>query len=501
MLQESNKMSEIEIQELTVKKYHDRLQKGELTVETVVQWYLDRIEQYDSADLKLNAVVTVNDEAASRAKELDQIFAEDGFVGPLHGAPVLLKDQAMTAGIRTTFGSVAFEEYVPDRNATVVNRLEAAGAVILAKTNLPDFAAGFVGYSSANGQTCNPYDLSRDSGGSSAGTATGVAANLGLLGVGEDTGGSIRVPASFCNLFGLRVTTGLISRTGMSPLVAEQDTPGPMCRTVDDLARLLDVLVSYDPTDTATAVHANWSTERSFQDALDETALDGARIGVLRDAFGDTDTDRVNQVTETVETALKRIETAGATLVDPVDIDELQTLLDETSLYGLVAKRDLNEFFQGLTEPPVDSFEELYDNNDYHEALEHIETIADAPEDPTEGREYWRRLARQDAFSQGIQYTLTDHDLDAIAFPDVQVVPPVAERYHTGEITRADVPTNTFIASQSGCPAISLPAGLTDDGLPVGVELLGAPFADRQLVSFAAAYEADVDPRTPPELS
>jgi Asp-tRNA(Asn)/Glu-tRNA(Gln) amidotransferase A subunit family amidase len=494
-------MSDIYIRELTIAEFHDRLRDGQLTVEAVLRDYLDRIKRDDRNGSGLNAVLTVNDDAVKRARELDAQIEAGALAGPLHGVAVLVKDQAQTEGIRTTFGSEAFAEYIPDRNARIVDRLEAAGAIILAKTNLPDFAAGFVGYSSVGGQTRNPYDRSRDSGGSSAGTGAGIAANLGLVGIGEDTGGSIRVPASFCNLVGMRVTTGLISRTGMSPLVAEQDTPGPMCRTVDDLARLLDVLVGFDPSDEATAVHTEWSTDESFVDAIDETALDGARIGVLRAAFGDGDADRVTAVTETIEGALDELEATGATLVDPVEIDGLEQFLDETSLYGLVAKRDLNAFFEGLADSPVDSFEEIYDGGTYHEALEHIETIAAAPEDPTVDREYWWRLARQTAFRRRIEYTLAEHELDALAFPDVQVVPPVAEGYHTGEITRADVPTNTFIASQSGCPAISMPAGFTDDGLPVGIELLGAPLSDRRLVALASAYEAATDLRRPPEIA
>ncbi len=493
-------MAEREFQDLTVEEFHRRLDHGELTTESVVKYYLNRIDEFDRMGPTINSVVTVNDEAVSRARHLDQVFTDSGPVGPLHGVPILLKDQATTAGLRTTFGSEAFADYVPKSNATIVDRLESSGAVILAKTNLPDFAAGFVGYSSVHGQTQNPYDTSRDSGGSSAGTAAGIAADFGLVGIGEDTGGSIRVPASFCNLFGHRVTTGLISRHGMSPLVAEQDTPGPICRTVADLARVLDVIVGYDSEDGATAVHANWSTDISFRDMIDETALDDARIGVLRDAFGDSDAANVTAVTETVDSALEEMETAGATVIDPVEIDGLERFLEETSLYGLVAKRDLNDFFAGLDSPPIGSFEEIYDQGLYHEALEHIETIANAPEDPSGGRAYWWRLARQNAFKQRIQHTLAEQELDAIAFPDVQVTPPVAEGYHTGELTREDVPTNTFIASQSGCPAISMPAGFTDDGLPVGIELLGAPFSDRRLVGLASAYEAATEPRRLPEL-
>ena len=493
-------MDQSQLNELTIELFHRRLRTDELTAEAVVRAYLDRIEAFDRSGPTLNAVLTVNPEAVTRARRLDAALADEGFVGPLHGVPVLLKDQAMTAGLETTFGSEAFDGYVPETSATVVDALESAGAVIIGKTNLPDFAAGFVGYSSAGGQTRNPYDHSRDSGGSSAGTGAGIAANLGLVGIGEDTGGSIRVPASFCNLFGLRVTTGLISRVGMSPLVADQDTPGPMCRTVEDLARTLDVIVGFDPADEATAVTTEWAANGSFVEGLDGATLDGSRIGVLRDAFGDGDERRVTAVTETVETALGEMETAGATLVDPVGIEGLEAFLDDTSLYGLVAKRDLNAFFAGLAESPVDSFEDIYEQEAYHEALEHVQTIADAPADPTGDREYWWRLARQAAFRRRIEYTLADHELDALAFPDVQVVPPVADDYHTGEITRADVPPNTFIASQSGCPAISMPAGFTDEGLPVGIELLGAPFSDRRLVALAAAYETAAEPRRPPQF-
>lgn len=494
-------MSDLDINELTIAGFHDQLREGKLTVEAVVKEYLDRIEQYDRTGSGLNAVLTVNDTAVERAQELDTQAQTGDLAGSLHGVPVLVKDQAQTKGLRTTFGSEAFAEYIPSRNAAIVNRLEDAGAVILAKTNLPDFAAGFVGYSSVGGQTRNPYDRNRDSGGSSAGTGAGIAANLGLVGIGEDTGGSIRVPASFCNLVGMRVTTGLISRDGLSPLVAEQDTPGPMCRTVEDVARLLDVVIGFDSHDEATAVHSRLNDAIPFRESLDDSALKGTRIGVLREVFADGHAESETGVTEVVGQALGYMNTAGATLVDPVEIEGLEAFVDDTSLYGLVAKRDLNAFFDSLANSPVDSFEELYEQGAYHDRLEHIETIVSAPADPTDEREYWWRLARQAAFRQRIEYTLATNDLDALAFPDVQVVPPEAAGYHTGEVTRADVPTNTFIASQSGCPAISVPAGFTDDGIPVGVELLGAPFSDHQLIALASAYEATAQTRSPPDLT
>ncbi len=494
-------MDEHESTELTVASFHDLLQREVVTIEMIVEGYLDRIERYDRTGPSLNSVITVNQRALNRARALDDRIPNNGIDTPLYGVPVLIKDQAKTAGIRTTFGSTAFAEYVPETSATVVEYLEAAGAVILGKTNLPDFAAGFVGYSSVAGQTHNPYDLSRDSGGSSAGTGAGIAANLGMVGIGEDTGGSIRVPASFCNLFGMRVTTGLISRDGFSPLVREQDTAGPMCRTVDDLARVLDVIVGFDPSDTLTAVQPEWVTNEGFRDAADETSLVDTRIGVLRNAFGSDSAARSRAVTDVIESSLAELEKAGATLVDPVEIGGLETFLDETALYDLVAKRDLNTFFEELDGSPVESFQTIYNRGAYHNRLELVETIESAPVDPTNRNEYWWRLARQTAFRQRIRYVLASMNLDALAFPDVQVVPPRSEGYHTGELAREDVPTNTVIASQSGCPAISMPAGFTAGGLPVGIELLGAPFSDRKLVSFAAAYEATAEPRRPPSVT
>ena len=220
------------LQEATIDDVHSAFRSGELTCRRLVELYLARIEAYDKDGPELNSILTVNPSVLEEADELDRSFERNGeFVGPLHGVPVLVKDQAETAGIRTTFGSVAFEGYVPEEDATAVRRLKEAGAVVLAKTNLPDFATSWFAYSSAGGVTKNPYDLDRDPGGSSGGTGAAVAANLGTVGIGEDTGGSIRVPASFDNLVGVRVTTGLISRRGLSPLVVFQDTAGPMTRT------------------------------------------------------------------------------------------------------------------------------------------------------------------------------------------------------------------------------------------------------------------------------
>ncbi|MCL6446109.1 MAG: amidase, partial [Alicyclobacillus sp.] len=245
-----------ELMEATVSSIHAAVQSGELTVRKLVQMYLERIEAYDKNGPRINSVVTLNLHALDEADRLDRVYSETGkFVGDLHGIPILVKDQAETKDVTTTFGSVAFKDYVPSTDATVIKRLKQAGAIILGKTNLPDFATAWTGNSSVIGDTLNPYDLTRDPGGSSSGTGAAIAANFAAVGIGEDTGGSIRVPSSFNNIFGLRVTTGLISRTGISPLVHFQDTAGPMGRTVRDVALLLDAMVGYDPDDPFTSVN------------------------------------------------------------------------------------------------------------------------------------------------------------------------------------------------------------------------------------------------------
>lgn len=498
---ETIEMSEhFEVVETTVREIHAAMRAGELTCEELIERYLARIEAYDGDGPALNSIVTVNDAARERGARLDERLAESGLVGPLHGIPVLVKDQVQTAGLTTTFGSAAFADWVPETDATVVTRLREAGAVVLAKTNMPDWAAGFVGYSSVAGQTRNPYALDRDSGGSSAGTGAGVAANLGAVGLGEDTGGSVRVPASCCNLFGLRPTTGLVSRTGLSPLVERMDTPGPMARTVEDLARVFDALVGFDDEDRWTAA-AEVAGERSYRDALDRDALEGSRIGVLRGRFGDDDTPSAPAVTARVEAALDAMAAAGAEIVDPVSVPGVDELLAETSLHSLQPKRDIDAFLDGLDDPPAGSVDELAEMGAYHEALELFVEVIDQPDDPTDDPSYWERVAAQERFQHELVSTMAGADLDALAFPNVQVVPPRHEALRAGDVLREDYPVNTPIGSQSGCPGVSVPAGFTDDGLPVGVELLGAPYAEPELLALAAAYETATDYRRPPDTA
>jgi Asp-tRNA(Asn)/Glu-tRNA(Gln) amidotransferase A subunit family amidase len=493
-------MSDI-ITELTVAQTHDRFEQGTLTCEELVAGYVERIAAYDDAGPELGAVITVNDGAVERARKLDAAFADDGPVGPLHGVPVLVKDQVQTADTVTTYGSEAFTEFVPETDAEIITRLREAGAVILGKTNMPDWGSGFVGYSSAAGQTKNPYALDRDSGGSSAGTGAGIAANLGLLGIGSDTGGSVRVPSSCCNLYGMRVTTGVISRDGISAMIARQDTAGPMARTLDDMVRLLDTIAGYDPADDATAVTIHNRDDGPYLDCLDPDGLADARIGVLRAAIGSDDNPAAAPVTALVEDAIDRMASAGADIVDPVEIENLAAHIDSTSLYAYQAKHDITSYLGDLPGAPVESVDELFETDQFHEALELCYKITDWPDNPGDDPDYWERVAAQESFRRAIERTHAQHDLDAILFPDVQVPPPKYERYYSGDVTRDEYKTNTFIASQSGCPAVSMPAGFTDGGLPAGLELMSVPHSEARLVELAAGYDHVTDARRPPDTA
>jgi amidase len=487
------------LQEATIDDIHSAFRSKEITCRRLVELYLARIDAYDKDGPELNSILTLNPRALEEADKLDRSFEQSGeLVGPLHGVPVLVKDQAETAGIRTTFGSAVFEEYVPEEDATAVRKLKEAGAVILGKTNLPDFATSWFAYSSAGGETKNPYALDRDPGGSSSGTGAAVAANLGAVGIGEDTGGSIRVPSSFDNLVGVRVTTGLISRKGMSPLVVFQDTAGPMTRTVKDAATLLDVLVGYDPDDPFTAAATLARDAGSYARGLSEGSLRGARIGVVREAFGPGDDPDSGQVNRVVEEALEAMGVAGAEIVDPVSVPDLQHFIGVTSLYLSQSRYDIDAF---LTERPGShTVGELHDSKSFHPRLDLFIAIAEeAPTDPEEDPDYYRGLAAREEFRRAILNTMASQRLDALVYPNSQVLPPTREELDDWKWTVLTFPTNALIAAQADLPSIALPAGFAEGSVSVGFELVGKPYGEADLLRLAYAYESEAQPRRSPE--
>ncbi len=488
-----------DVEELTIARFHEGVLEGRLSSRGLTQWYLDRIAEHNVDGAAINAVVTVNPSALAEAEARDAAFSASGQLsGPLHGVPVLVKDQAETAGIPTSFGSAAFADYIPEVDAQVVELLREAGAVILAKTAMCDFAAGWFSSSSRTGHTLNAYDAARDSGGSSAGTGAGVSVNFGLVGVGEDTGGSIRIPASFNNIYGLRVTTGLISRTGFSPLVHFQDTPGPMARTVEDLATLLEVMVGYDPADEYTAVAATESAVGGYTAALaDIPPLSHWRVGVLETAFGSgEDADSVNRV---VRDAIAMIKDAGAAVVEGLEIDGLWEWIADTSVYVRQSRSDLNHFLAARN-GPVSSFDELTASGTFDPLNDLIPAIAEGPAQVEGDAEVTRLRLNQEHFRRLLRTLFADADADLLVYPTVQVPAPTHDGLRAGEYTALTFPTNTVIASQAGFPAISIPVGFTESGLAVGLEVMGTPFTERRLLQFAAALARLVDARRAPVL-
>lgn len=482
------------LEEATIDSIHEAMKQGNVTSKQLVEMYLQRIEEHDE---KLNSIVMTNPKAIEEAEKLDKQYRETNkMVGPLHGIPVVVKDQADTVGMPTTFGSIAFKDYEGNKDATIITKLKKAGAIILAKTALPDFATSWFGFSSVSGETKNPYDITRDPGASSSGTGAAIAANLGAVGIGTDCGGSIRVPSSFCNLFGMRVTTGMISREGLSPLVNFQDTPGPMTRSVKDSAILIDVLSGYDVNDPMTGTALYKTT--NYTNNLLEDSLKGARIGVLRQAFStDAESEPVN---DTVNKAIEKMAAAGATIIDPVSIPNLDEYLEKTSLYTTQSKKDFNDFIKSKN-VSVSNVNEIYDNKQYHEELDLFEAIVtEAPENPEKEPNYYMKRFSQELFRKEIVNVFGKHQLDAIVFPDVKVLPPVQDEIPNMDYTVLTFPTNTIIASQSSLPAISMPAGFTDDGIPVGIELLGKPYDDGKLLSLAYSYEKHTSFRKPPAM-
>ncbi|WP_331233386.1 amidase [Natronorarus salvus] len=483
--------------EATVGDVHAAFEAGTMTAVGLVDRYLERIDAYDD---ELRSILAVNPTSREWAAELDATFEREGLSGPLHGIPIVLKDNHDTYDLPTTAGSEALAGSRPDEDAFVVERLRDAGAIVLAKANLQELSFGVDTVSSLGGETKNAYSLSHRPSGSSGGTAAAIAANLGLLGTGSDTCSSVRSPPAFNALVGVRPTTGLVSRTGIVPLSTTQDTPGPIARTVEDAARMLDVLVGYDPADPTTATGHDARPSGGYVSHLDERGLEGARIGVVRSFFGLSDEsldleEGAATVTEITERAIEEMVAAGATVFDPVRVADPERL-DAARLVGLEFGRDLNRYLGGREGVP-NTLEAIVDSGKIHpwirERIEDAGILDVDAETVGESREYLKRLALRGELRVDTLARMANERLDALVYPP-SAVPPVAlpERQPFSEM-------RCELAAHTGLPAIVVPAGYTDGGLPVGVELLGRSFGEPRLFELAYAYEQASGHRDPPE--
>ncbi|HET9949519.1 MAG TPA: amidase family protein [Longimicrobiales bacterium] len=467
--------AQIEVTEATVRELQEAMASGRTTSAEITAAYLARIEAYDQQGPALNAVIRVNPRALAEARALDAERATRGPRGPLHGIPVLLKDNYDTADMPTTAGTIALAGSQPADDAFQVRKLRAAGAVILGKTNMHELAYGITTIGSLGGQTRNPYDLARNPGGSSGGTGAAVAASFAALGWGSDTCGSIRIPASHNNLVGLRPTKGLSSIDGIVPLAHTQDVAGPLARSIEDLAIALDATVGADPADPATRALEGRELPR-FVDALDPGALAGARIGILDALFGDAGEDA--EVARVVREAIGRMAELGADTV-PVEIPDLEQLLAGSSVIAHEFKWDLMDYLAGVPDAPVHSLGEIVERGLAHEAV--MPTLRRAEQaEARETEAYLATLARREPLREAVVALMDAQRLDALVYPTIRTVPQLI-----GEPQRG---SNCQLSAATGLPALSVPAGWTR-GLPVGIELLGRPFDDARLVALGYALE------------
>lgn len=466
--------------EATIPELQEAMEAGVITSADLVDFSLARIAAYDTAGPELNALITVNPRAREEAEALDAERAASGPRGPLHGIPVVVKDNINTTDMPTTAGSVALEGFHPSDDAFQVRRLREAGAVIIAKANLMEFAWGWNTRSSLGGQTLSPYDLSRDPGGSSGGTAVAVTANFATVGLGTDSCGSVRLPAAHNNLYGLRPTYGLSSRAGVIPLGFSLDTVGPMARSVIDLAILVDVTAGVDPDDPTT-VAVGWS----LAEAVDPDGLRGRRIGVLgRYSVGGPEVDA------TLQAALDELTANGAEVIRVTtrtgSVDHVNIILTTEFHFGL------DEYLAAYPDAPVGSMDEIVDQGLLTGFVAWRDAFGlSAPLDAAAYHEaIARRAAQRIIFRDMLVAFMDDNDLDAIAYPTSDH-PALAIR--TGQDGG-----RCATASMAGLPALTVPVGFTSDGLPVGLEFMGRPFDEPTLIAIAAGYEAHTDHRRLP---
>lgn len=481
----------IDLMEASIEELQIELDSGRITSVGLVEFYLARIGVFDKNGPALNSIAYINPHATGEAQALDLERSEKGKRGPLHGIPILVKDNYETIGMSTTAGSKSLAGFAPDRDAELVARLRAAGAIILGKTNMHEFAFGIETWGSAFGKTRNPYDPTRNPGGSSGGTGAAVAANFAVAGLGSDTCGSIRIPASHNSLVGLRGTQGSSSRRGIIPLSSTQDIGGPLARSVTDLAMILDITVGYDPEDPQTAAAAG-QFDGQFIDALDSNALEGKRIGIVSELRYRAPED--SSVASVFDAAVMRMETLGAETVI-VDFPILEEVIYQVrgGFYVLLHDfaNDIDAYLATSPGAPAQSLQEIINTGLVIPQVQSLlNESLNSQNDPKEI--YFEELSKRIQLKSAIYEVMARHELDALAYPTIRRIAALTTEEQSDD--------NCHLAANSGFPAITVPARFSEEGMPVGLELLGRPWDDARLVGMAYAFEQATRNRRAPVM-
>jgi len=485
--------------ETSIADLHDQMQRGEISSVELIDWYIERIETIDQAGPGLNAIIEINPDARSIAASLDREWRDSGPRGPMHGIPVVLKANIDTSDqMYTSAGSLALAEHVPAADAFIVKRLRDAGAVILAKSNLSEWAnfrstRSSSGWSSVGGQTLNPYDTARSPCGSSSGSGVAVAANLTAIAIGTETDGSVVCPSGINGIVGIKPTLGLVSRSGIIPIAHSQDTAGPMARSVRDAAILLTAMTGIDADDPATAaaeIHHDYSAN------LTADGLNGKRIGVIRSYYGAGSNPKVEEIYEASISALKA---QGAEIVDDISIEMGNLYDDSYELMLYEFKADLETYLEA-SGAPVESLADVIAYNEAHvdtvmpEFGQDIFLLADE-KGPLTDEAYLAALENSKRIAQsGIDGALNEHNLDALIAPTNG--PAWMIDYVNGDPFGIG---SSSLAATSGYPSVTVPAGFVS-GLPIGLSFIGKSWNEKQLIEIAYAFEQATGVRRAPGL-
>jgi amidase len=484
-----------EIVDATIDDIQAGFKSGRVTARALVRTYLDRIDAYDRHGPMINSVITINPKALDDAAALDAAYARSGPVGPLHGIPVVLKDQMDVAGLPTTLGSVVMKNNVPVRDSFVADKLKKAGAIILAKVTLGEMGGGDA-YGSLFGVTRNPYDPERTVGGSSGGTGAAVSANFAAIGVGQEGFASIRRPSTWNSIVGMRPTAGLVSRSGVwAGWPSRRGSLGPMTRTVADMAKLLDVMVGYDPDDPVTALGVGHIPD-SYTKSLDKDGLRGARIGILRTPMGYTtepDSADFKTVTTVFDKAVAELKAAGAIVVDPIVIPRLNELLARRGAGNGEGTGDgAAVYFARNPSSPFKTMSDVRNSPDYGKVMRRSSDARPGPG--------LSELAARDELMLEVMKVMADNRLDAIVHKAVEHTPTlIRDGINPPYVNQKGAPhLNTFLIYAA---SMVVPAGFTPQGLPVGITFFGRPYSEPTMIKLAYAYEQATKHRIPPKTT
>lgn len=485
--------SEFNVTETTIAATHKAMRTGKVTCHELVQSYLARIRAYDQTT-GLNSLILVNPNALKEADREDGEFKRTHKLRALECIAMIVKDNYDTKDLQTTGGSLALKSFVPAEDAFMVKKIREAGAIILAKSNMAEWAfSPYVTVSSMGGITRNPYDLDRVPAGSSGGTAAAVAANLGEVGLGTDTGNSIRGPSSHNDLVGIRPTIGLTSRDGIIPLYTGNDVGGPMARTVEDAATLLDVVAGYDPADPVTKL-SQGKIPKSYTQFLNKNGLRGVRIGVFRKYIDAPTTDP--HIKELTEAAIRDLKAQGAEIVDPFVIPDFDKLTKDIWCGDFQA--DLNHYLaQHAQNARYKTLAEIVQSGLYLPYIEQRLKEAIQPKTPAEAQEppcldvYHN--PQKIAFRNAMLAAMDSAQVDAIIYPTWSNPPR-----KVGDMQSPAGDNSQILSPQTGFPAITVPMGFTHGSLPAGLTFVGRAFSEGALIKYAYAYEQATHHRRPP---